>query len=77
MFYSITCFVFFTISSYFFSENISAEWLKLRFKYLALTPDVIHLLETLRYDLNVFWFVLYYAEIFSRAFPNYSPFEAG
>ncbi|KAI8425165.1 hypothetical protein MSG28_006994 [Choristoneura fumiferana] len=26
---------------------ISAEWLKLRFHYLSLTPDVIHLLETL------------------------------
>ncbi|XP_045776242.1 N-acylneuraminate-9-phosphatase isoform X2 [Maniola jurtina] len=32
------------------AKNISAEWLKLRFHYLALTPDVIHLLETLRED---------------------------
>ncbi|XP_045453136.1 N-acylneuraminate-9-phosphatase [Melitaea cinxia] len=32
------------------ARNIMAEWLKLRFKYLALTPDVIHLLETLRED---------------------------
>lgn len=31
------------------TENISAEWITLRFQYLALTPDVIHLLETLRY----------------------------
>ncbi|XP_053614122.1 N-acylneuraminate-9-phosphatase isoform X1 [Plodia interpunctella] len=32
------------------AKNISAEWLKLRFQYLALTNDVIHLLETLRED---------------------------
>ncbi|XP_026500947.1 N-acylneuraminate-9-phosphatase [Vanessa tameamea] len=32
------------------AKNISTEWIKLRFKYLALTPDVIHLLETLRED---------------------------
>ncbi|XP_038207034.1 N-acylneuraminate-9-phosphatase [Zerene cesonia] len=32
------------------AKNISAEWLRLRFKYLALSPDVIHLLETLRED---------------------------
>ncbi|CAH2257085.1 jg11946 [Pararge aegeria aegeria] len=31
-------------------ENVSDEWLKLRFHYLTLTPDVIHLLETLRED---------------------------
>ncbi|CAG4932039.1 unnamed protein product [Parnassius apollo] len=30
------------------AKNISDEWLKLRFKNLALTPDVIHLLESLR-----------------------------
>ena len=33
-------------------ENVATEWLKLRFQYLALTPDVIHLLETLRYVEN-------------------------
>ncbi|XP_047507093.1 N-acylneuraminate-9-phosphatase isoform X2 [Pieris napi] len=32
------------------AKNISAEWLRLRFKYLALTADVIHLLESLRED---------------------------
>ncbi|CAK1583516.1 unnamed protein product [Parnassius mnemosyne] len=32
------------------AKNISDEWLKLRFKNLALTPDVIHLLESLRED---------------------------
>ncbi|XP_072929977.1 N-acylneuraminate-9-phosphatase [Epargyreus clarus] len=32
------------------TRNITAEWLKLRFENLALTPDVIHLLETLRED---------------------------
>ncbi|KAJ2944795.1 hypothetical protein O0L34_g821 [Tuta absoluta] len=32
------------------ARSISAEWLKLRFQYLALTPEVIHLLETLRED---------------------------
>ncbi|CAG9565366.1 unnamed protein product [Danaus chrysippus] len=32
------------------AKNISAQWLTLRFQYLALTPDVIHLLETLRED---------------------------
>lgn len=31
------------------AKNVATEWLKLRFQYLALTPDVIHLLETLRY----------------------------
>ncbi|CAB3248966.1 unnamed protein product [Arctia plantaginis] len=30
------------------AKNISAEWVKLRFQCLALTNDVIHLLETLR-----------------------------
>ncbi|CAH2045594.1 unnamed protein product, partial [Iphiclides podalirius] len=30
------------------AKNVSEEWLKLRFQYLALTPEVIHLLETLR-----------------------------
>ncbi|XP_050667920.1 N-acylneuraminate-9-phosphatase [Leptidea sinapis] len=32
------------------ANNVSAEWLNLRFKCLALTSDVIHLLETLRED---------------------------
>ncbi|XP_063367558.1 N-acylneuraminate-9-phosphatase [Cydia amplana] len=32
------------------AKNISEEWLKLRFQYLSLTPEVIHLLETLRED---------------------------
>ncbi|KAL4709842.1 hypothetical protein ACJJTC_000329 [Scirpophaga incertulas] len=32
------------------TKNISAEWINLRFKNLALTNDVIHLLETLRED---------------------------
>ncbi|KAJ0173704.1 hypothetical protein K1T71_010853 [Dendrolimus kikuchii] len=32
------------------AKNVSAEWLKLRFHYLTLTNDVIHLLETLRED---------------------------
>lgn len=36
------------VDTYYVTGNIMAEWLKLRFKYLALTPDVIHLLETLR-----------------------------
>lgn len=31
------------------AKSISTEWLKLRFQCLALTPDVVHLLETLRY----------------------------
>ncbi|CAG9136312.1 unnamed protein product [Plutella xylostella] len=32
------------------AKSISTEWLKLRFQCLALTPDVVHLLETLRED---------------------------
>ncbi|XP_059053422.1 N-acylneuraminate-9-phosphatase [Achroia grisella] len=32
------------------AKNLSAEWLKYRFQYLALTNDVIHLLESLRED---------------------------
>ncbi|XP_041969348.1 N-acylneuraminate-9-phosphatase [Aricia agestis] len=32
------------------AKNISIEWIKLRFQCLALTPDVIHLLESLRED---------------------------
>lgn len=31
------------------AKNISTEWVKLRFQCLALTNEVIHLLETLRY----------------------------
>lgn len=30
------------------AKSVSTEWLRLRFRYLALTNDVIHLLETLR-----------------------------
>ncbi|KAG6461681.1 hypothetical protein O3G_MSEX012788 [Manduca sexta] len=32
------------------AKNVSAEWIKLRFQCLALTNDVIHLLESLRED---------------------------
>ncbi|KAM3962432.1 N-acylneuraminate-9-phosphatase [Aphomia sociella] len=32
------------------AKNLSAEWLKLRFQYLALTNEVIHMLNLLRED---------------------------
>lgn len=47
------------------SENISTEWVKLRFQCLALTNEVIHLLETLRYVGYILLLVTCYEEIFT------------
>lgn len=52
------------------TENISAEWIKLRFQYLALTPDVIHLLETLRYVEYKIWYFVYVMQKYSWIRPE-------